>query len=217
VAPDLTDTSFPAGPLDPLNIPPVDGRSRLRGLEAAVVPSRRGSRWIIEWAMVLVIALGVAVTVRAFVVQTYFIPSASMEPTLMIGDRILVDKLSYDFHSVHTGDIVVFAKPPDETAPGVTDLVKRVIGLPGQTIASNAKGQVLINGSVLPESWLTLSAREDPGPPITTQKIPKGDYFVMGDNRGDSEDSRVFGPISGSLIVGRVVLRIWPVSAVHLF
>jgi signal peptidase I len=178
---------------------------------------RRSSRWLLEWALVLIIALGVAVTVRAYVVQTFFIPSASMEPTLMVGDRILVDKLSYDLHPVHTGDIVVFAKPPDEIAPGINDLVKRVIGLPNQTIASGPGGTILINGHKLAEPWLTKSALTDPGPPITTQKIPPGHYFVMGDNRGDSEDSRVFGTISGSLIVGRVTVRIWPLSALHIF
>jgi signal peptidase I len=218
MAREATDAYTPFGRVDTLSIPPVDGVHIVSTPAEDRFPPRRGGRWLLEWALVLIIALGVAVTVRAFVVQTFFIPSASMEPTLMIDDRILVDKLSYHFHSVHVGDIIVFKKPPDEVAAAnIQDLVKRVIGLPGQTISSAPNGTVLINGNPLPEPWLTASARADPGPPITRQTIPPGDYFMMGDNRGDSEDSRVFGPISGSLIVGRVVVRIWPLSALHIF
>jgi signal peptidase I len=171
-------------------------------------------RWALEWFVVVLVAVGVAVGLRAFVVQTYFIPSASMEPTLMIGDRILVDKLSFHLHDVGRFDIVVFAKPPKEdTDPSITDLVKRVIGLPGDVISSRG-GQVYINGRLLREPFLP------PGTVTTgivTQKVPPYEYFVMGDNRSDSQDSRYFGPISRSLLVGRVVLRIWPPSRVHAF
>jgi len=164
----------------------------------------------------------VAVCVRAFVVQTFYIPSASMEPTLMIGDRILVDKLSYHLHGVGRGDIVVFATPPREPAtPGVKDLVKRVIGLPGDTISS-PDGRVWIDGKPLAETWLpkgtvtTGITGQIPGciPVAGGCKIPAKYYFVMGDNRGDSQDSRFFGPIPRSLIVGHVVFRIWPLSRI---
>jgi signal peptidase I len=114
---------------------------------------------------------------------------------------------------VGRGDIVVFATPPQLHDPSVKDLVKRVIGLPGDVISSSG-GRVLINGRPLAEPWLA------PGVVTTgirTQTVPAGEYFVMGDNRSDSEDSRVFGPISRSSIVGRVVLRIWPLSRVHAF
>ena len=171
-------------------------------------------RWAIEWTIVLLVAVGVAIGVRVFLIQTFFIPSASMEPTLMIGDHIVVDKLSYHLHAVHRGDIVVFAKPPQETdAPDVKDLVKRVIGLPGDRISSQG-GRVYIDGKPLNEPWL-------PPGTITTgiqpQTIPPDEYFVMGDNRSNSQDSRFFGPIPRSLIVGRVVMRIWPLSALHIF
>lgn len=174
----------------------------------------RRRRAVIEWILVLLVALGVAVAMRTFVVQTFYIPSGSMEPTLMIGDRILVDKLSYHLHAVHRGDIIVFARPPNETLePGVNDLVKRVIGLPGETISGHG-GQVYINGKLLPEPWLPKGVVTGNFGPV---KIPQGYYFVMGDNRPFSEDSRYFGPISGKLIVGRVVMRIWPLSRIHIF
>jgi signal peptidase I len=178
----------------------------------------RRLRWVIEWALVILIAFGVAYGMRQYVVGTYFIPSASMEPTLMVGDRILVNKLSYHLHDVHRGDIVVFGRPPNESAAtDIKDLVKRVIGLPGETIASGPNGSVLINGKPISQPWLTAGARADPGPAIVRQTIPQGEYFVMGDNRGDSEDSRFFGPIPRSIVVGHVILRFWPLSQIHIF
>jgi signal peptidase I len=171
-------------------------------------------RWAIEWLIFLAVAVAVALGVRAYVVQSYLIPSASMEPTLMIGDRILVDKLSYHLHGVGRGDIVVFATPPKEAAnTSIKDLVKRVIGLPGDVISAKG-GRVYIDGKVLAEPWL---------PPGTVtmdlprQTVPPNEYFVMGDNRSNSQDSRYFGPIPRSLIVGRAVLRFWPLSRFHIF
>jgi len=203
---------------DPPVPPPGDNGTFIQGGPGPRPPIAyrpgRGSRWIIEWAVVLLVAVLVALGIRTFVVQTFFIPSASMEPTLMVGDRILVDKLSYHLHAVHRGDIVVFATPPGEDAgPNVKDLVKRVIGLPGETISS-AGGQVVINGKPLKEPWL-VPGTVTTG--ITTQKIPAGEYFVMGDNRSDSQDSRFFGPIHKDLIVGRVVVKIWPLTSLHIY
>lgn len=176
----------------------------------------RGSRWLVEWGLVLLVAFGLAVGLRTFVIQTYSIPSGSMIPTLQIGDRILVDKLSYHLHGVGRGDIVVFSKPPLEQQ-NINDLVKRVIGLPGETI-SEVGGEIYINGKRLPEPWLQPGVKSVPGPnPVPFNldkpyKIPQGEYYVMGDNRSDSEDSRYFGPIPRSLIVGRAFIRIWPIS-----
>ena len=197
-------------------VDPEGGGSEGPTVRAARAEARRKRkrRAIIEWVVVLIVALGVAVGMRTFVVQTFYIPSGSMEPTLNIGDRILVDKLSYHLHAVHRGDIIVFARPPGETLePGVNDLVKRVIGLPGETI-SGQNGQVYINGKPLAEPWLPKGVVTGNFSPV---KIPSGHYFVMGDNRDFSSDSRVFGPISGSLIVGRVVMRIWPLSHITFF
>lgn len=204
---------------------PSQGKARgaggaRRGRHAA--PRRRAplSRRLLEWVVIIAIAVGCAFGIKAYLIQAFFIPSGSMIPTLKIGNRILVDKLSYDLHSIHRGDIVVFRKPPTDTGdPQVQDLVKRVVGLPGDRISSAPDGHVLINGKPLPEPYLQPYHRAGPGAgiPIRPQVVPPGHYFVMGDNRNDSKDSRYFGPISGSLVVGRVVLRIWPVTAIHVF
>lgn len=165
---------------------------------------------MIEWVAVLAVAVIAAVLIRAFVFEPFFIPSGSMEPTLKVNDRVLVNKLSYDLHSIHRGDVVVFKKPPKDFTPGIKDLIKRVIGLPGETI-SGQDGAVFINGRRLKEPWLPKGVTTAPFPAV---HVPKGDYFVMGDNRGDSADSRVIGPISGDLIVGRAFIRVWPISRI---
>jgi signal peptidase I len=184
------------------------------------------ARWVVELVAVVVVAIIVAVLLRAFVVATYSIPSGSMEPTLQIGDRIVVDKLSYHLHGVDRGNIVVFTTPPNENCAGppVADLVKRVIGLPGEVI-SLEDGKVYINGRLLPEPFLPPDIRTDtyPGPSINgyalhrAYRIPAGEVFVMGDNRPQSCDSRYWGPIHESTIVGEVDLRIWPLSRIGFF
>ncbi len=179
-----------------------------------------GYRWVIEWAVILMAVLLCTVLLRTYVIQSFYIPSPSMVPTLQVGDRIMVNKLSYDFHGVHRGDIVVFKRPPLETQD-FPDLVKRVIGLPGETI-STKDGHVYIDGKLLDEPWLppgpssyTGALPDDQYPQFNMPgpvKIPAGEYYVMGDNRTDSEDSRYFGPIAKSLIVGRAVAVVWPLS-----
>jgi len=173
-----------------------------------------GVRSLIEWVVILVAALTVAFVVKTFFIQAFFIPTGSMEPTLNIGDRVLVNKLSYDLHGIHRGDIVVFKSPPDEVAsdPSIKDLIKRVIGLPGDRI-QGIDGQVYINGKLLKESYLppgTLTTN------LPLQTVPPGRYFMMGDNRGDSEDSRFIGTIPRNLIVGRAFVRVWPLSRLGL-
>jgi signal peptidase I len=165
---------------------------------------------------VLILALLAAFLVRTFVFQTFYIPSGSMEPTLQIGDRIIVSKLSYDIHAPARGDIIVFHAPPREASacadPSIKDLVKRIIGLPGETISS-AGNEVLINGKPIAQPWFPATPL---GPPITTQKIPAGQYFVMGDNRTDSCDSRMWGTLPRSDIIGHVVFRIWPLNRIGI-
>jgi len=171
---------------------------------------------MVEAVAIVLVALVVALLLRTFVIQTFYIPSGSMEPTLQIGDRIVVDKLSYHLHGVDRGDIVVFARPPSEECggPAVNDLVKRVIGLPGEHISSEGN-TVLINGKPLAEPWLPKGTSL--GHPIPPTVVPANSYYVMGDNRAGSCDSRYWGPVARSLIVGKVVLRVWPLSQIHFF
>ncbi len=160
------------------------------------------------------VSLMLGLLIRAFLFQSFYIPSGSMIPTLQVGDRIVVSKLAFAFSGVKRGEIVVFARPPADTIdPNVHDLVKRVIGLPGDTISSR-NGHVLINGKILPEPYLPHG---DPTYNIRTQVIPPGDYFMMGDNRGDSYDSRFFGDVPGKLFVGQVILRFYPLSRLAIF
>jgi len=211
--------------------PPAGGgrgpRHRRRG--AGRKGSSRSSsrkRWLREGVIIVLVAVLAAVLLREFVVQTFYIPSGSMEPTLQVGDRIVVNKLSYELHGVDRGDIVVFSRPPQENCggPEVNDLVKRVIGMPGDLVSVSG-GYVYVDGRRLAESWLPTSEQgtTSPGPSGTPYsldrpfRVPSGDYFVLGDNRGDSCDSRWWGPIPRSLIVGKVDLRVWPISAIHLF
>jgi signal peptidase I len=173
---------------------------------------RSSLRTAVEWVVIVGAALLTALLIKTFLLQAFYIPSDSMVPTLVQRDRVLVNKLSYHFHDVHRGDIVVFERPPGEVDPRIKDLIKRVIALPGETVEGR-NGSLLINGRVLNEPYLPKAVQTaDFGPTI----IPKGNYFVMGDNRGNSKDSRVFGPIAKSLIVGRAFIRIWPISRITL-
>lgn len=163
----------------------------------------------IEWLAVIVIAILLAVLIKTFVVQAFKIPSASMEATLMPGDRVVVNKLSYRMHEVNRGDVVVFSRPP--RAPSGPDdpkqLIKRVIGLPGDTVSAR-EGQVYVNGKKLVEPYLAEGTPTyDMDNPLT---VPEGQLWVMGDNRTNSGDSRVFGPIDKTSIVGRAFFIIWP-------
>ncbi len=209
--------------------PPTDAYSALepepvtQPVEGPVEPAPvkgRGYRTLVEWTIILIAVLICTVGLRTYVIQSFSIPSLSMYPTLQVGDRIIVDKLSYHLHAVHRGDIVVFRRPPLEDQE-YADLVKRVIGLPGETISAK-NGHIYIDGKRLSEPWLPPGPDAYSGPlpgdpneqfnlpgPV---KIPAGEYYVMGDNRTDSEDSRFFGPISKSLIVGRAVAVVWPIS-----
>jgi signal peptidase I len=169
---------------------------------------------VAEWIIALVVAVVLAVVVRTFVFQVFWVPSSSMEPTLGIYDRILVQKAFFNWHDVREGDILVFKPPPTDTmcsGPRNVDLVKRVIGLPGQTIYSRGN-KIYINGHYLREPYLP---KHDPlgllipGGKRSPFHIPAGEFYMMGDNRAISCDSRYWGPIKGSSIIGRVVLMLW--------
>ena len=171
---------------------------------------RSGWRRALEWGVVAAGALLVALVVRTFLVQAFWIPSASMEPTLTEGDRVLVNKLSDDLHH---GDVIVFERP-EEPGPAVpaedqiADLIKRVIGLPGDVVEAR-DGAVFVNGERLDEPYL---APDTPTDHLNRQEVPEGTVFVMGDNRTNSHDSRDFGPIDESSVVGRAFVRFFPLD-----
>ncbi|GAC1536654.1 MAG: signal peptidase I [Acidimicrobiales bacterium] len=169
-----------------------------------------GLRSLIEWIVIIAVALLGALVIRTVLFQAFFIPSESMKPTLKVHDRILVNKLSYSAHSVHRGDIVVFKRSALRGVSGseIKDLVKRVVGLPGETVTTSPDGQVLINDHGLTEPYVHGQPTSPGIPPIV---IPPHHYWVMGDNRLNSADSRVFGPIDEKQIVGRAFIIIWPV------
>jgi signal peptidase I len=170
---------------------------------------RRKPTWLVavEWLLLIGGALALALLIKMFLFQAFYIPSESMVPTLQKNDRVLVNKLSYKLHDVHRGDIVVFEAPEGE-ASEIKDLVKRVIGLPGETLEAR-DGVVYVDGEPIDESYLPEGTRTEDLPPTT---VPPETVFVMGDNRGASKDSRYFGVIPEDDIVGRVFVRMWPLS-----
>jgi signal peptidase I len=180
----------------------------------APVKHRSRSRSLTEWGIVVVVAVIVSLLIRTFVFQTFFIPSGSMEPTLQLGDRIIVSKLSVEFGTIHTGDILVF-KAPKKVATvcgdDVADLVKRVIGLPGQILTSKGN-TIYVDGKKLAQPW--LHGNVTLGKAIGTVHVKANHYFMMGDNESDSCDSRYWGTIPRSSIIGKAFLRIWPLSRI---
>ncbi len=172
-------------------------------------PSRRKHRrFLAKWVVVLIVATVAAVFLRESVFQPFSVPSVSMLPTLQVGDRILVVKSSALEGPVRVGDIVVFRHPrllACSTGPGQAgDLVQRVIGLPGDTIWSHGN-RIYVDGRLLRErGWYDTSYGQVGSAPILRTKIRPGEYFVMGDNRSDACDSRAFGTIARSAIVGKV-------------
>ena len=148
-------------------------------------PKPSGVRNAVEWVVIAGGALLVAFLIKTFLLQAFYIPSLSMDPTLKINDRVLVNKLSYDLHEVHRGDIVVFESPPNEGS-STKDLIKRVVGLPGETVESR-DGRIHIDGQVLDEPYLEAHIQTGAMDKVT---VPADHYWVMGDNRGNSRDSR---------------------------
>ena len=165
----------------------------------------RTRRQLIEWGIVIAAALLTAIVLRVAVVQAFSIPSVSMERTLLVGDRVLVNKLSGGDRPNH-GDVVVFERPPGEEAAAIKDLIKRVIGLPGDTVSAE-DGHLVLNGHALKEPYLQPGTRTVMDHPVT---VPAGRVFVMGDNRTQSRDSRFFGPILIKSIIGHAFVRVWP-------
>jgi len=180
----------------------------------------KGLQVVREWVTVLVVALVIAITVRTLILQQFYISGPSMEATMFQDNRVLVNKLSYRLHDIHRGDVVVFDRVTvDGQVVQHDDLIKRVIALGGETI-SIKDCKVFIDGKLHTESYLndfdlaqTVLEDRCRMPMMEDMLIPEGQLFVMGDNRPQSFDSRMFGPIEQDLVVGRAFVIIWPFSA----
>ncbi|MDP9021070.1 MAG: signal peptidase I, partial [Actinomycetota bacterium] len=192
-------------------------------------PARRRSV-LGELLVLLAIAAVIALVLRAFVAQAFSIPSTSMAPQLAVGDRVVVSKLAYRLHEPRRGDIVVFDCPAaagchaaeDQPLPAralhglleavglrqpsTEDYIKRVVAVAGERVEAHG-GAIHVDGRRLVEPYLPPSATTADFGPVT---IPRGQLFVMGDNRGNSSDSRVFGAIDDGTVIGRATLRVWP-------
>jgi signal peptidase I len=185
------------------------GDGALGAEPAAVEPSgSRSARNALEWVGIVVGALLVALLVKTFLIQAFFIPSLSMFSTLDEGDRVLVNKLSYRLGDVDRGDVIVFERPANVTDTEIKDLIKRVVALPGETVEGR-DGAVYVDGRRLRETYLDDGTETSDFP---AKRIGEGQLWVMGDNRTNSEDSRVFGPIDDDLVVGRAFVRVWPLQ-----
>jgi signal peptidase I len=184
----------------------------------------------VELVVIVALAIGLALLIQAFIVKPYQIPSASMEPTLDIGQRVLVDRVSYHFGDPEIGDIVVFHPPEgaingnpqcgaqtsgDEACPqpvdqeSDTNFIKRIVAGPGDTL-SIRDGHPVVNGVEAKEPFIRPCGG---GPSCNMPKtitIPPNDYFMMGDNRGSSDDSRFWGPVPRSWIIGEAFFTYWP-------
>ncbi|AEF93977.1 signal peptidase I [Desulfotomaculum nigrificans CO-1-SRB] len=156
----------------------------------------------------VVIAVLLAAVIRLFILEPFFIPSGSMEPTLMIGDRIIVSKVTYHLRDPQPGDVVVFKFPLDPSR----DFVKRLIAKGGDTV--EIRNSVLyVNNKPVEEKYLPKGLKfQDFGP----RTVPPGHYFMMGDNRNNSDDSRVWGFLSKDLIIGKAEIIYWPLDRIRL-
>lgn len=167
-----------------------------------------------EWGKELLIALVLALVIRAGVAEARKVPTPSMVPTVQPGDRLLAEKVTYYFSQPHRGDIVVFTPPFAPEQPALVrflglqdDYLKRVIGLPGETVEVR-DGQVFIDGSPLDESYIAAA----PNYTMPPKKVPDGQIFVLGDNRNDSYDSHAWGFLDISAVHSRAVFRFWPLN-----
>jgi signal peptidase I len=194
----------------------LPGESDVDGGRSRAVDSFRAVR---DWVVVLVVALLVALGIRTFVLQQFYISGPSMETTLFQPNRVLVNKLSYRFGDIDRGDVVVFDRV---TSNGRDvqhdDLIKRVIALPGESVSIKAC-VVYVDGKQLDEPYLPDRDTQQTDlvarcrqPEMAAVEVPDGQVFVLGDNRPQSMDSRVFGPVDKKSIVGRAFVVIWPIS-----
>jgi signal peptidase I len=188
-------------------------------------PESGARRTIIDYGLTALIAIALALVIQSFAVKPYLIPSTSMANTLVPGQRVLVDRMVYHYRQVHRGDIVVFRRP----VPPNDVLIKRVVGLPGDVLSLKS-GHVYVNGARLAEPYVDkVDGRAEPTDPADAFsggvprapwsleqpfRVPQGQYFCMGDNRTDSSDSRYWGTVPRSDIIGRAFFTYWPLKRV---
>jgi signal peptidase I len=173
-------------------------------------PAKGGSkalRWVIEVVVIVAAAFVLALLVQAFIVKPFAIPSPSMENTLQEGDRVLVNRLVYHFHPPRRGDVIVF-HPPGRV--GSDPFIKRVVAVAGDTIAVH-DGMLYVNGMAQDESYVKEHPIEGDYPET---EIASGYVWAMGDNRNNSGDSRVFGPVPLNAIMGEAFAKYWPISRI---
>lgn len=176
---------------------------------------RGRSTFVRDLVVIVVVALLASFLVKAYLVRSFSIPSGSMENTLMVGDRMLVNELVPGVAPLRRGDVVVFHDPGGWLGPGMgDDLVKRVIGLPGDTVTCcDAHGRLSVNGHAVDEPYVVLRPGSDRvAEQDFTETVPAGQLWVMGDNRYDSADSRAHGTVPVSDVVGRAVVITWPIN-----
>jgi signal peptidase I len=185
----------PNNPIAPGNVPQV-------GVSSTASVLRHEIR---VWTRDLLIAIGLALVIIVFLYQPVKVEGTSMAPLLSDQERIFINKFVYRFEPIDRGDVVVFWYPLDHSK----SFIKRVIGLPGETIEIR-RGVVYVNGQTIPEPYVPPQYADvtDYGP----TRVPQGCYFVMGDHRISSNDSRVFGPVANQFIYGRAVFAYWPVD-----
>ncbi|HST56980.1 MAG TPA: signal peptidase I [Solirubrobacteraceae bacterium] len=201
-------------------------------------PAKSPTSSIVELVVIIIVALGLALGIQAFVVKPYRIPSSSMEPTLTIGQRVLVNRIGMHFGKPHIGEIVVFHPPthaedqicgsvpnrvslggsacaqPEPQHSGV-NFIKRVVAGPGDVISIHG-GHVIRNGKLQKDSFTrpcSVAAQCDFPTPI---KIPPDHWFMMGDNRGESDDSRFWGPVPTGWIIGGAFATYWPIDRIGI-
>jgi signal peptidase I len=192
-------------------------RSAPNSEEATAVSGNAVLGFVFELIQVAAVSLAIIIPVRYFLIQPFYVKGASMEPSFFDHEYLIIDELSYRFNDPERGDIVVFRYPPDPKQY----FIKRVVGLPGETIEVNEKGAKVYNddhpnGFLLDES-IYLGEDHKTSPTKRTVTLKTNEYFVMGDNRASSLDSRFFGAVTRSDIVGRVWLRGWPFDRWKVF
>jgi signal peptidase I len=211
------------GPLQARVAHPPDGPSRpcrSPTLYSPLVDRRSNFGCLIEVVETLVLTLVIFFVIQNFIAQPYQVQQQSMEQTLEPGQYVLVDKLTPRWDGYNRGDIVVFNPPPTWTSDP-TPFIKRVIGEPGDTIEVKLDGFVYVNGVQLPEPYTFKNEAGDNeptevSPDQTTWVVPAGELFLLGDHRQKSADSRVFGPVPISSVIGRAFLRYWPINTLSI-